>query len=259
MSWLFSRALVEAFLEENSSDGEPSALWSGIPIAQVYSPSGKTTVYSKLLRYGMTFKPLTENHGQELLTWFLGAFRARTYPQLAAGPESMESAQECGERWPASWVKYDPATSGWKTAQFSLLEDSAAFSGTWPSWGLMLDGECWAVDTLDLTPSENESGYWPTPNCGGFRSDGELLMLSRKLTNYAEYRGMTDRACKSKRDRFWPEPPDFQATTHKLNPEFQELLMKWPIGQTALKPLEMDKYQSWLRQHGEFSEAQHES
>lgn len=256
MSWLFSRALVEEFSAANCSDGELFAQWSGIPIAQVYSPSGKTTASSKLLRYGMTCKPLTESHGEALLMWFLAGFPVRTYQQLDPAPESTESARECGERWHASWVKYDPVTSGWKTAQGSLLEGSGEFWGTWPSWGLMLDGECWAVDTLGLTPSESESGYWPTPNCDGFRSDGELLMLSRKLTNYAEYRGMTDRACKSKRDRFWPEPPGFQITTHKLNPEFQELLMKWPIGQTALKPLEMDKFQSWLQQHGAFSEAQ---
>jgi len=258
MSWLFSQALVAEYSAGNCLDGEPSAQWSGIPTAQVYSPSGKTMAFSKLLRYGMTCKPLTESHGEALLTWFLAGFPVKTYPQLAPEPALTENAQECGEKWPASWVKYDPDSSGWKTAQFSLLEDSTVFSGTWPEWGLMLDGECWAVDMLDSTPSGGESGYWPTPNCGGFRSDGELLMLSRKLKSYADYRGMTDRACKSKRDRFWPEPEGFRPTSEKLNPEFQEWLMAWPIGQTGLKPLGMDKYQLWRQQHGNFSEARHD-
>jgi len=36
----------------------------------------------------------------------------------------------------------------------------------------------------------------------------------------------------------------------QLNPEFSEYLMGWPIGWTDLKPLAMDKFQSWLQLHG---------
>ena len=38
----------------------------------------------------------------------------------------------------------------------------------------------------------------------------------------------------------------------QLNPEFVEWLMGWPHGWTDLKPLAMDKFQEWLRQHGNF-------
>jgi hypothetical protein len=38
----------------------------------------------------------------------------------------------------------------------------------------------------------------------------------------------------------------------QLNPTWVEWLMGWPIGWTDLKPLEMDKFQQWLRSHGEF-------
>ena len=37
-----------------------------------------------------------------------------------------------------------------------------------------------------------------------------------------------------------------------LNPAWEEALMGWPIGWTALKPLETDKYQEWWQKHGEF-------
>jgi hypothetical protein len=37
----------------------------------------------------------------------------------------------------------------------------------------------------------------------------------------------------------------------QLNPNWVEWLMGWPIGWTALKPLEMDKFQQWLEKHGE--------
>ena len=36
-----------------------------------------------------------------------------------------------------------------------------------------------------------------------------------------------------------------------LNPTWVEWLMGWPIGWTDLKPLETDKFQVWLQQHGE--------
>jgi hypothetical protein len=36
----------------------------------------------------------------------------------------------------------------------------------------------------------------------------------------------------------------------KLNPMWVEWLMGWPVGWTDLKPLEMDKFQKWLDEHG---------
>lgn len=38
----------------------------------------------------------------------------------------------------------------------------------------------------------------------------------------------------------------------QLNPMWVEWLMGWPVGWTDLKPLEMDRFQEWLQQHGEF-------
>jgi hypothetical protein len=40
--------------------------------------------------------------------------------------------------------------------------------------------------------------------------------------------------------------------TGQLNPTWVEWLMGWPIGWTDLEPLAMDRFQEWLRQHGEF-------
>ena len=38
--------------------------------------------------------------------------------------------------------------------------------------------------------------------------------------------------------------------TGHLNPEWLEWFMGWPMGWTGLEPLETDKYQEWLQQHG---------
>ncbi|HFH3152481.1 TPA: hypothetical protein ACRL37_000372 [Pseudomonas aeruginosa] len=35
----------------------------------------------------------------------------------------------------------------------------------------------------------------------------------------------------------------------RLNPEFVEWIMGWPIGWTALKPLATGRYHEWRRQH----------
>jgi hypothetical protein len=37
-----------------------------------------------------------------------------------------------------------------------------------------------------------------------------------------------------------------------LNPMWVEWLMGWPLGWTDLKPLETDKFQRWLDEHGKF-------
>lgn len=38
-------------------------------------------------------------------------------------------------------------------------------------------------------------------------------------------------------------------TSGALNPDWVEWLMGWPIGWTGLKPLEMDRFQSWRKAH----------
>ncbi len=43
--------------------------------------------------------------------------------------------------------------------------------------------------------------------------------------------------------------PGQQTPPMRLNPDWVEWLMGWPIGHTDLKPLETGKYREWLRQH----------
>jgi len=85
MSWLYSQALVEELLGDTSSDGEQSALLSGNPIPQAYCAPDKMTAFSRLSRFGMTFKPLTASRGKELLTLYLEDFHAKTSAPLGGG------------------------------------------------------------------------------------------------------------------------------------------------------------------------------
>jgi hypothetical protein len=97
MSWLFSQVLVEEYLGDISSDGEPSVQSSGNPTQQAYCAPDKMTAFSRLSRYGMTYKPLTEDRGEELLMSYLAAFHAKTSPQPEKEQGLTESNQECGE------------------------------------------------------------------------------------------------------------------------------------------------------------------
>jgi len=158
--------LVEEFLGENCLDGEQSVQSSGNPIPQAYCAPDKMTDFSRLSRFGMTYKPLMETRGEELLTLYRAAFLAKTLAQREKAQESMEKTQDSGEKWRGSFVKYDPDSSLWRTHQCSLLGGLDEFSETWPQWGLMRDGECWEQQMLAQTIRGTESGLsekWATP------------------------------------------------------------------------------------------------
>ena len=123
MSWLFSQALVEEYLGDISLDGEQSGQSNGNPIPQAYCAPDKMTDFSRLSRFGMTFKPLTESLGADLLMWFAEASRAKTSASQEAEPDWTAKGQGYGEKWRGLLAKYNPDTHSLKTVQCSLLED----------------------------------------------------------------------------------------------------------------------------------------
>jgi DNA (cytosine-5)-methyltransferase 1 len=243
MSWLISKALMNSLslqglaaesLEDTSLDGEQSVQSNGKPIQQAYCAPDKMTAFSRLSRFGMTYKPLTESRGEELLTSYREGFLAKTSAQLEKERESMENEAGCGEKWRGSFTKYDLDTRLWKTHQCSLLGDLELFLETWPQWGLMRNGECWEQRTLEQTIRETESGFvpngedkfhtpnttgldggsnsrkalkkrmdsWPTPdaNCGA-RGTQELWTPKRKSGHQAQYS-----INQAVRDKMFPTP-----------------------------------------------------
>jgi hypothetical protein len=163
MSWHFSRVLGEAYLEANSLDGEQFAPSNGTDTHGTFWLPGKTTDALKPSRSGMTFRPLTESHGEELLTWYLEAFHAKTSLPLAKEPESKESEAVCGNTWRESSAKFDRNTHSWKTHRCLWDEDLPSSSLTLPKWGMMRSGVLWERITSPLHTDETESGSLPTP------------------------------------------------------------------------------------------------
>ena len=231
MSWLFSQALVGEYLGDICSDGEQSVQSNGKHTQQAYCLPDKMTEYSRLSRFGMMFKPLTENRGEELLMLYRAAFHAKTFLPQEKAMGLMEKEADCGEKWQGLLARYDPNTHTLRTVQCSLIEDLNECLQTWPEWGSMRNGECWERQTLGLNITEKEFGLLPdnenfyhTPTTG--LSGGSN---SRK-------------AYKKRTGQNYPQS--------LINPNLNEWLMGWLQDWTDLKPLEMDKYHKWLQLHG---------
>jgi len=162
MSWLFSRALVEAFSEDISLDGEQSVQSSGNSTQQAYCAPDKMTGFSRLSQYGMTYKRLTEDRGEALCKLYREAFPVRTSALPERELVSQENDQVCGNTWHALLARYDQSTHSWKTAQCSLFEDLELSLETFPRWGMTVGGELYLQQTLVQTTNETEYGLWPT-------------------------------------------------------------------------------------------------
>lgn len=87
MSWHFSRALVEEYSAGISLDGGASALSKLSRFPHVFSSSARMMDFCRRSPSGMMCEHLTESHGEELLTSYLEASRARTLaaPEAQAG------------------------------------------------------------------------------------------------------------------------------------------------------------------------------
>ncbi len=112
--------------------------------------------------------------------------------------------------------------------------------------------------------------HWPTPTAAiadkevvGSHKNNNLVAYAKMFptppsTDYKGARSLKavqERARNSTRGVRLPEHLSRESRAHvggQLNPNWVEWLMGWPIGWTDLKPLEMDKYQEWLQQHGEY-------
>lgn len=169
MSWHFSAALAAEFLEVTSSDGAPSAQSSGCNTLGPSSCNDKMTESCDHSQSGTMSRPSTGAPGLD--AWMLSrvGFRARTSPQQEKERESTANAPGCGRTWHESLAKYDPDSRSWKTAQCSLLAGLDEFSETWPRWGTMRNGACWARMTAEHLTGATESGLlatFPTPTVG---------------------------------------------------------------------------------------------
>jgi hypothetical protein len=225
VSWLFSQALVEEYLEANCSDGKPFAQLSKTVTPQACLSHDKTTDALNRFPSGMTFARLTDDPGEDVLTWFLEDSHAKTLAPLGKELESQDSKAGYGKKWRELLVRFDRNSHSWKTHRCLFLEDLELSSVTLPKWGMMRDGELSELITSGLHTGEIEFGFsLPTPTA----TANQLCPSMQK----------------------WPA---HQALSEQVggrwNPVWVEWLMGWPMGWTGLEPLETGRFHSWLQTH----------
>lgn len=236
MSWHFSLALVEAFSRAKLSDGGLFAQLRSISSAGQSCNSDSVMALSIYSRSGTTYAPSPEQLGEDVLTSFLADFPVKTSVPPARKKGSQESAAGSGWRWRESFVKLNRALRSWKTRQASLLEDSTQFYPTWPRWGWMRDGECSALPMLEHDTDVRGSLSLPTVTASWARRGHGLSFNLDNLRMSASVTAMTHKISEKYGYR-WPTP-------------ILEWMMMWPIGWSALTPLETDRFHQWLQEHG---------
>ena len=205
MSWLYSRVLVEAYLEDISLDGEQSVQSNGNPIPQAYCAPDKMTAFSRLSRFGMTYKPLTEDRGEELLTLFRAGFPAKTSQPQEKVTDLTEPDRECGERWHAWLAKYDRNSCSWKTPQCSLLGEEQESLATLPRWGMTANGLLWEQPTLEPITRGTESGLWLTPRATDVGKGEKQETFLKRMGDRTD-RCAQSLAAQVNNPRTWPTP-----------------------------------------------------
>ena len=152
----------EEFSVDNSLDGEQSVQSSTTSTVEAYWYAAKTKDTLSRSRSGMTYAPLTESHGEDVLTSFLADSLAKTSRVVERVKELKEPDLAYGGKWRELSERYDLDTSSWRTAH-SLFPVALDWSSlTLPRWGMMRGGELWELTTQVLPTSEKESGSWPT-------------------------------------------------------------------------------------------------
>jgi hypothetical protein len=155
----------------------------------------------------------------------------------------------------------DPAASSWKMSPQLSQTVLNKLSKTWPSWGMTVGGCAYEHPMSGHRITATDGFYWVTPTARDWK--GHTI-----TTNYPNgYNRTLPNAVIMKSREMFPTPTAHNAIEQgypsqltrntvqlgdlaggKLNPNWVEWLMGWPIGHTASKQLETVKSPSKSRQ-----------
>jgi hypothetical protein len=217
MSWLFSLALVEGCSPGIFSDGGPSAPSSTTARPRAFSWHGRTTGASSRSPSGTTCEPLTDAHGEAVLTSYLAGFPAKPTP--ARLPERTLRTIS-GRNSGASWQMSLPGSYLPRTSSDARSTERRTTARRWvtPSSAFRLPRRTWVLTTFGP-----DIGYLHTPTV---------------TANYCAP-SMQKHACARA----------FRRVFGRVSRPAHEWLMGWPMGWTAREPLATGKFQEWRRLH----------
>ena len=261
MSWHYSQVLVEHYWGENSLDGEPCAQSRSMSIAGMCWSLDKTTDVSTRSRSGMTYEPLTDDRGGDVLSWFMVDFLARTSPVQARKQESEEKRVVFGPKCGGLLARFSPPTkdceSSLRTPQTLLFSEERELLRTLPRWGSIVAGELWehTMPAMLLT-SGTESGSWATPTAKANQLSPYLIRTHPGCRKLLPTPSANEDAAGTPDGKMQPmlgNHPAIRGTTQEewdggtLNPDWVEWMMGWVIGWTSTEPLPPEAYLAWRR------------
>lgn len=236
MSWLFSRALVEAYSAATSSGGEPSAPSNTTHTLLAYLSPDRMTAFSRLSRFGMTFAPLTDGLGEAVLMWCREGSRVRTSAAQGRAQASPESAAAYGPRWRELSARYDRDSCSWKTHRTLFPEVLPWSSVALPRWGMMRDGVCWEQMTPERPTAASESGLWQSPTAMDATpiTGGELYQTASgtvraRYGNTSSNRGLAARV-------MWPTPVAAEGRNRHMPDGKRGIGLEYAAGKTFPTP-----------------------
>ena len=274
MAWLYVPGLEDSSseLSESLMNTKPFVMLRGKPSApQSLRNKWKKGGFIRLLS-GLTFEPSTASLGVE--SWI--ASLRDSHANHSARQESKKEQKTpgiFGLRSPELLAKFDPQSSSWKTFQASLFTPGRVSLETWPKWGIIKDGVLFEHQTpqhlIDVrdgsalrsipTPTTMDSAFHGsvrTQALEAWKRDpestrGVSLPVYAKRFPTPTAREAKDIGLNIKKQRkdgrhrldLFGRQISHQEGLSKvgrLNPEWVEWLMGWPIGWTDLERVETE-------------------
>jgi hypothetical protein len=252
MSWHYLQGQEAASWAGDCLDGASDALLSLMPTPGESCLPDRPMEACHDSQSGTMSAPSTDDRGEVTSTSSAADSHAKTSAPLGEALDSQESDLAFGGKCTESFAKWDPSSSSWRTSQHLLTEGWTLFSARWPTSGLMLNGACFQRDPLERLTSAKGCGLLPTPTASGGgsnKSPGPNAVRRPSLQTMARHNlWLTPTASSYKTGGNRPHLRGVAGGP--LNPTWVEWLMGWPLGWTALEPLEMGRFQKWLEQHG---------
>jgi len=230
------------------SDIPPFVLLNLNLTAEKSYSNGNETESCQNSQSGMMSAPSTELRGKEKLMLSAEDSLAQTSQMPTNGTrkdqgyqDSMENEEDCGLKCLELFARFDQESYSWKMSQTLLNLDLEASLEIWPQSGIMQDGACWAARIAKEFIKETDYGFSLfTPTSTDYKRNNLSTPMWKRRMQTRKSPGTL------------PEQLAWMGFENMLAPTLPEKMMRWPIGWTDLRPLEMGRMQSWQHSHSKF-------
>ncbi len=283
MSWHCSLELVEAFSQANIWVTGSCVRWKEIRMQERSCFAGKKMKASQSSQSGTTLTPSTGTPGMALSMSFLLDSPVKDSP-LQENKREQPTLETNGQLQQGSSEKFVQAELFSKTSpeSASTLE---SWPEILPIWGMTVNGELFPLEKPEPCTLENAGGAWPTPQARDWKSGHGPRYVNKERSNdlndAVDYNenyspiwptptvsdsGGGARPAK-KGDKSWynvnkdgtrwgailrdavpaheKEKSSGPEKGTRLNPDWVEWLMGWPIGWTSLDFIKIDMKRWW--------------